>query len=302
MTHELGPLLPPAVRTYLNDRGIADPVLAAAQIGWNGERITVPIFDRAGNVIYEKLAKGPDDESDTPKMLLPLGAKAELYGQERLSGDMASLVICEGEFDRLVLESRGIAAVTSTAGAGVFKLEWADLFRDVPTIYVCFDRDEAGQKGEARVAEVLPDARVVKLPKDVGEGGDITDFFVRLGRTTEDWNDLCQAAEPLPKPQHRPTPTRPRRATADEIEQLKALVPIESVIIRYVSLRPRGSRLVGRCPFHHDRTPSFYVYAPTHYHCFGCEAHGDVIAFLRRKEDLTFREAVDLLRRLASGL
>ncbi len=294
--------IPDRIRRYLSERGISDATIERHSLGWNGERITIPIFDEHGELAYHKLAKAPDDHSDSPKMLLPPGAHAELYGWENVQPDTDSLVICEGEFDRLLLESQGFAAATSTTGAGVFKPEWAAAIRHIPHIYVCFDRDDAGRKGAAHVATLLPAARIVDLPEEVGDGGDVTDYFVRLQRSASDFAGLLEQAMVLPAgPRPAPTPVTRRRAAQDDIAQLKDRVPIERVVSRYLALRPRGSKFLGRCPFHEDRTPSFYVYSPTHYHCFGCEAHGDVITFLRRKENLTYPEAVDLLRRFDSG-
>ncbi len=61
-----------------------------------------------------------------------------------------------------------------------------------------------------------------------------------------------------------------------------------------VELSDRGQRPTGRCPFHGDRAPSFFVY-PDGYHCFGCGAHGDVIDFVQRRYDLDFKGALRFL-------
>src|SRR5690606_6007088 len=61
-------------------------------------------------------------------------------------------------------------------------------------------------------------------------------------------------------------------------------------------LRRQGQRLVGRCPFHEDRSPSLNLYPETQsFHCFGCGAGGDVIDFVRRAEGVGFREALERL-------
>src|SRR5437016_176845 len=113
--------LPERLRRYLNARGIPDSVIDLHCLGWNGRRISIPISDREVNVAFFKLAKDPDDQSEGPKMLASPGSRAELYGWERLFTKPLRIVICEGEFDRLVLEAQGIAAVTSTGGARVFR-------------------------------------------------------------------------------------------------------------------------------------------------------------------------------------
>lgn len=58
-------------------------------------------------------------------------------------------------------------------------------------------------------------------------------------------------------------------------------------------LRRSGSNLVGLCPFHQEKTPSFYVYRDNSFHCFGCSKHGNnAIDFLMARDGLEFPEAV----------
>lgn len=80
------------------------------------------------------------------------------------------------------------------------------------------------------------------------------------------------------------------------LEQLRANTDIESVISPYVNLRRRGKNLVGLCPFHNEKTPSFTVYPENgSFYCFGCGVGGDVITFVRRMENLDYMEAVKQL-------
>ncbi len=122
-------------------------------LGWNDSRITIPIFDREGRFAFFKLAKDPEDKTENSKILATLGAHSELYAWERVLGKPEQIIICEGEFDRLVLESRGFAAVTSTGGAATFRPEWAEAFREIHTISMCFDNDAAGR---VALLSVLP--------------------------------------------------------------------------------------------------------------------------------------------------
>ena len=86
------------------------------------------------------------------------------------------------------------------------------------------------------------------------------------------------------------------RIPDDFIQQIRDANDIESVISSYVELRRRGKNLVGLCPFHNEKTPSFTVYPETaSYFCFGCGAGGEVINFIRNIENLDFFEAVKLL-------
>ena len=208
------------------------------------------------------------------------------------------IIICEGEFDRLVLEARGFAAVTSTAGAGTFLPEWASYFRDIPDVCLCFDNDDAGRNGAARVAALIPLAYVVTWPPEAPNGGDVTDFFVALGRNADDFRTLLRAAQPLPLRMPMPVVGQSPR-TATDVDQVKYSVVIEDIVARYLELTCRGRNYVAHCPFHEDRTPSFVVYPATRsFHCFGCRAHGDVLTFLMKIEHLTFREALRIAKQL----
>jgi len=73
-------------------------------------------------------------------------------------------------------------------------------------------------------------------------------------------------------------------------------VDIAGFIGGYVPLKKRGNDLVGLCPFHAEKTPSFHVHPDRgFFKCFGCGAAGDVITFLQRSENLSFGDAVRTL-------
>lgn len=91
------------------------------------------------------------------------------------------------------------------------------------------------------------------------------------------------------------------RFTDDFLNELRMRCDIEQVISSYVQLKRRGKNLVGLCPFHNEKTPSFTVYPESQsYYCFGCGAGGEVINFIRRAENLDFTEAVRYLCEKAS--
>lgn len=80
------------------------------------------------------------------------------------------------------------------------------------------------------------------------------------------------------------------------IQELLARVDVVDVVGRYVQLRKGGANLLGLCPFHNEKSPSFTV-SPTKqfYHCFGCGAHGSAITFLMEHTGASFPEAVRTL-------
>ena len=79
------------------------------------------------------------------------------------------------------------------------------------------------------------------------------------------------------------------------LDELRARTPLAAVIGRRVRLARSGRQWKGCCPFHGEKTPSFYVYEDGHYHCFGCGAHGDAIGFVMQSEGAGFMEAVERL-------
>ncbi|HEX2071234.1 MAG TPA: DNA primase [Thermoleophilaceae bacterium] len=86
------------------------------------------------------------------------------------------------------------------------------------------------------------------------------------------------------------------RYTQDSIERLREAVDMVDLVGGRTDLRRVGSRWVGLCPFHDERTPSFSVNADQGlYHCFGCGVGGDAIGFVQETEALPFGEAVELL-------
>ncbi len=80
------------------------------------------------------------------------------------------------------------------------------------------------------------------------------------------------------------------------LDELRARISLSGLIGRRVKLERRGREHAGLCPFHHEKTPSFFVVEDkAFFHCFGCGAHGDAVGFLMRSENLDFIEAVERL-------
>ncbi|HEY4514468.1 MAG TPA: DNA primase [Candidatus Paceibacterota bacterium] len=82
----------------------------------------------------------------------------------------------------------------------------------------------------------------------------------------------------------------------DTVQQIKDRLSIVDVVSGYVKLERSGQSLRARCPFHAERTPSFFV-SPERgtYHCFGCGVGGDIFAFIEEIEGLDFKGALKLL-------
>ena len=76
-------------------------------------------------------------------------------------------------------------------------------------------------------------------------------------------------------------------------EKLRSSILASEVIGKKVRLKKRGKDYLGLCPFHNEKTPSFTVNDQKgFYHCFGCQAHGDIITFVMETERLEFKDTI----------
>jgi DNA primase len=88
--------------------------------------------------------------------------------------------------------------------------------------------------------------------------------------------------------------------SANFLDEIRARIPLASIIGQNVRLTRKGREYSGLCPFHNEKTPSFTVNEEKgFFHCFGCGAHGDVITYEMRAGHMSFPEAVEKLAGLA---
>jgi DNA primase len=84
------------------------------------------------------------------------------------------------------------------------------------------------------------------------------------------------------------------------LDELRSRVSLADLVGKRVRLTRKGREYGGLCPFHNEKTPSFYVVEDKgFFHCFGCGAHGDAIGFVMRSENLDFIESIERLAGLA---
>ncbi len=84
------------------------------------------------------------------------------------------------------------------------------------------------------------------------------------------------------------------------LQELKLRSDITEIASSYVNLKRHGRNMVGLCPFHGEKTPSFNIYTENgSFYCFGCGAGGDVITFIMKIENLDYVEAVKFLAQRA---
>lgn len=84
------------------------------------------------------------------------------------------------------------------------------------------------------------------------------------------------------------------------LQELKMRCDLTEIASNYLTLKRRGRNMVGLCPFHGEKTPSFNIYTENNsFYCFGCGAGGDVITFVMKMENLDYIEAIRFLAQRA---
>jgi DNA primase len=176
---------------YLNGRGISELVAAKYQLGTitdpiEGHQgyegwISIPYFTALDACIGFKFRRLDDGK---PKYGMPIGQKTHLYNVNAITFDSRRVVICEGEFDAIVMSEVGVPAV-GVPGVASWKTFYPKLFTGYDVVYVIGDNDERedkdtnpGAEFSRRVASEVLNSKIVQLPP----GMDITDYYLAEGR------------------------------------------------------------------------------------------------------------------------
>lgn len=231
--------IPQNIKEWLYSRGLTDDVILQSRLEWRDDELVIPVFDEHGDFLFSKYRRNPF-ENDGPKYRYEKGSTTALYNSHTLQyveGD-EPVFVCEGELDALLLNSKGLNAVTSTGGSGTFKKEWAEMFEG-KNVYIVFDRDGAGYKGAMKTQGILPFAKIIILPDDT-EGNDVTDYFQT--HTVQDFFEIEARTYPIPRePSGMPTDKKDLRAlvkqfgdAADALLDIKREMSSERKSVRHI--------------------------------------------------------------------
>jgi DNA primase len=195
------------LRWLREKRGLSDATLKKYEIGWDSkrQRNTIPIRDERGNVVNVRLynAKKEAKMINYTEGRQKYGSPPRLYGLDELVGySDQQVILCEGEWDRLLLQQEGFMAVSGTHGASTFRPEWIPHFKDKDVV-VLYDCDPEGQDAAINIvlkALKTSSAQSVKnvvLPlKGTKDDKDVTDYFHQRGQTATDLQRLIDETAP----------------------------------------------------------------------------------------------------------
>jgi hypothetical protein len=184
--------LPPDFWFDLESQGIPATIIHSRLIGWDGEHVTIPIFSRDRKVAGFEYATF--DENGR------LVARPEerpgpyLYGEPVLNLNPQEVVLTEGVAESLILSGHGFNALSATGDGLSFRQEWAPALRKIPNVFLCFKRRSESIQAALGIRELVPQARIVTLPSEVGQRGGLFEFFAELEASAEDFRQLLKRA------------------------------------------------------------------------------------------------------------
>lgn len=324
--------LPDNIREYLNKRLISDAVIESAHIGYDNNRIEIPVFDKEGKHLFSKFRKDPTNKDDkVPKYTYTSGSKATIYNLQAIKDNLQPVYITEGELDALCLTSFGFQAVSSTGGSGTFLPEWADYFKDCE-VFLCYDRDRAGIQGVLKAQQILPNAKCIFLPDFKGK--DVTDYMLQFNRTqflslpAENWfipepdktkgkqkqidmySAIANRALAYKKEHLEFEPVR--EIIVDICDKYKSQLKTRKIltlddgmtitnikqipITRFIKFNTAG---FAECIWHKEKTASLKYYPDRNsVYCYGGCGNHDVIDVVQKLENLTTAEAINYLNKM----
>lgn len=200
---------------------LSDRILKQFQIGFDGERYTIPIIDENGEIVnirrYDPNAADAGDKMknyyqvDDDEGVVAYGRPARLFPIEAFTQE--EIILVEGEKDCLIAREHGFNALTTTGGAAKWRKKWNELFRG-KRVYICYDKDKAGLEGAQKIARELEEVTGVYIatlpePSSPIKGYDIADFFLIEGGTEADFRSVLLDARTFSSPPPLPVPGAP---------------------------------------------------------------------------------------------
>lgn len=182
---------------YLRDkRGLTKKTIERYQLGWDGQCYTIPVYDAEGLLVNVRRYDPHAKEARNKMRSWAQGTgQRRIYGHETLE-EFETVVLTEGEWDRLIGLQYGLPAVTQTGGATSWDNSWNSFFEG-KVVFICYDCDDTGRRGARKVQAALKnfarEVHIIALPLP-GVGDDLTNFFVDHDRSAAEFFTLMKEA------------------------------------------------------------------------------------------------------------
>lgn len=260
----------------IKKRGISQEIYNNFGLTYKNKQLKIPVFDLIGKFLFYKIRH---DSGKSKYTYSKPGSTAQLYCGHLIK-DKDKVVLTEGELDALVLWSQGIPAVSTTSGAiSNYKKDWVELLKD-KEITICYDNDEAGLKGAAKLKKQFPNSTVLFL-KDVK---DVSEYYEKHKEVKSIFK-LTKGK--LPKIIE--TTYEPKNTTYDPDDRIQKAKDVP--ITQYQTFN-KDNKIP--CIFHSEKTPSLaYDQKTNTFKCFGCGEFGDSIAFYMKLFNVDFSETLN---------
>lgn len=178
-----------ALKTFQGKYGLTAETVEKYLIGYQNGRYVIPIEFEPGKWTFKE-----------HKRFQSLGSKVSLYPPGVIKEGLPYVIIAEGEFKALLLNQLGFQAVSGTGGANTWKPEWNAFFAN-HSVVIAYDADEHGRSGTEKVTYnlkgIAKSVNIIQWPSymDSKDKKDVTDFFITLGKTKEDFQRLIDDAK-----------------------------------------------------------------------------------------------------------
>lgn len=192
---------PDGLAFLANERGIELPSVERFRLGWDSTQkaFTIPVISSDGDIYNVRRYRPPTGEKRSQYWNIKGMGRRQLF-PEKVLEENERVLLCEGEWDCILANQMGIAAVTSTGGAANWSEEFNARFEG-KKVWVLYDADDTGDAGARRAAHGISryatDTFIASLPYDrtPEHGKDISDYIMQDGMSEFDLREVLDAAK-----------------------------------------------------------------------------------------------------------
>lgn len=277
------PTLSGSIVEYLRSHKLNHDYMVSKGVRFEGDTICYPRRTITGVLGWKKHDTSTGRRWNEPSGFRHSETVPLSVGRGAMSG---TVFVCEGESDAFCLSYWFGVTVLVVPGATAFPSQWTKHLLKYGRVIVIPDNDKAGEKLVSNVAAAYPKALIARLPSEYKDICEWLDTSMQY----EDLKNLIDSASYY-------IPDHKIKKKYKQVERSNTSSrDILSVIGEVVTLRRSGSEHSGLCPFHEEKTPSFFVNSKKNlWYCHGCDTGGDAISFVMKYRGVSYRDALNII-------